>query len=596
MAKGGGGKGHQPGKFATSNAAKVSSNKELLNLGEAVAAVHNPANNGKGQGKMAKASKSPVKGSSKGSSANKPPIDGSWLCRRLQCPWAESGKYNLPFRNSCGSCCRPKGEAMNPPAYARAELKRTSPSVSTRPKQEPNGKGTPPQAKQSELTTAEADEEEAPKVDHPVDSRAIIAAAIGISLACKQMETEGIYRKPSEREAKEKELVQAAAVKTLAADHLAKLRVEVLECEDVTALTSKIGLDSAVHKEAVKVLETKQQELLKAEEKTPESAHELERIRLVRQQVVAARAEAKRKAAVGQEKARARHDKHLEVLDSEIQALQERRAELIESYDDAAEMWLQHHTELDKEHSFKLEAYDTRIKTLLETLEQQQLQQQQQQQQQQRQQHSAQPNSTTTTAATAATTTATTATAASSAISQSDAAITALQNQQQQLQVQLKQAKAYRKKQQDYIDAFERRVPGILLKELPDVKPEADGLAQQCAHLLCLLERWELEGCQPFSYQQLQDHASTGPRTADVIKSLLGPLWAKFYPNEGPQVGEIAPRQLVTCLIKALQKAAKYITDEIANVLPQKADEALEAFVVADKKRRIDWDSEIMQD
>ena len=46
-----------------------------------------------------------------------------WLCRRADCDFAIKRRLNWPQNQTCWSCCRPKSQAMNPPAYARVQDK-----------------------------------------------------------------------------------------------------------------------------------------------------------------------------------------------------------------------------------------------------------------------------------------------------------------------------------------------------------------------------------------------------------------------------------------------------------------------------------------
>ena len=132
------------GKFAAKHAEKLKEQDPFTNLGKALAMVITTESKaaGKGNTKNKNAAKATGKGQGKNGGANKAAAktfqkqmpEGSWLCKRLNCDWAEPQKWNLPFRKSCGGCCRPKNEALSPPEYAKVKTS-AEPSVSLNAKQ-----------------------------------------------------------------------------------------------------------------------------------------------------------------------------------------------------------------------------------------------------------------------------------------------------------------------------------------------------------------------------------------------------------------------------------------------------------------------------
>ena len=130
----------KPGKMAMN---QHQSNKELLNLGKAMAAFvsgsQSNGNKGNGKGGGGKASS---KGSSKGNTQPltskdapaKPPQPGQWLCLYSACPWAKQRRWNHSYRNICGGCSTAKGEAMSPPIGSRIVHQHIAPSVSLKGK------------------------------------------------------------------------------------------------------------------------------------------------------------------------------------------------------------------------------------------------------------------------------------------------------------------------------------------------------------------------------------------------------------------------------------------------------------------------------
>ena len=128
------------GKFAKNNEQNKAVRQALdgvtkltSTLEKLVSSGNNVSNKGSGKGGKSGGKGKGSKGSGKGAVASNPLIEGSWLCKRLNCAWAESGKANLPFRSKCGCCLHPKSEAMNPPAHSKVQPK-GAPSISVKSK------------------------------------------------------------------------------------------------------------------------------------------------------------------------------------------------------------------------------------------------------------------------------------------------------------------------------------------------------------------------------------------------------------------------------------------------------------------------------
>ena len=107
----GGGKGPQAKQNGTENAQKA--------FGAAWAAASpDLAMNGKGKSKGKGTQSTP---SSKEKAPSTSLKQGQWLCKWIECRWAQEGKPNHGFRKTYGCCQTQKSDAMNPPWSQRVK-------------------------------------------------------------------------------------------------------------------------------------------------------------------------------------------------------------------------------------------------------------------------------------------------------------------------------------------------------------------------------------------------------------------------------------------------------------------------------------------